>query len=126
VYFQITIGNEKAQAGRFERCLSAIIINMRTPKEQAQSLLAQVQQVADARIRPMMGEYILYVDDKVIGQINHSVLFVKVTPFGEEFANDLVRESPYDGAKPAFIVPQSKIDDVAWLQSFIAGTVKEL
>lgn len=99
---------------------------MRTPKEKAESLLAHIQQVADARIRPMMSEYVLYVDDKVIGQINHSQLFIKVTPFGEDFAKDLMREASYDGAKPAFVVPQDKIDDLTWLQSFLAGTVKDL
>ena len=99
---------------------------MRTSKEKAESLLAHIQQVAVARIRPMMGEYILYVDDKVIGQINHSKLFIKVTPFGEEFAQDLEKESPYNGAKPAFVVPQDKIDDLSWLKKFLAGTIQEL
>jgi TfoX/Sxy family transcriptional regulator of competence genes len=99
---------------------------MRTPKQKAESLLSKIQQVADARIRPMMGEYILYVDDKVIGQINHSQLFIKVTAFGEAFASDLAKESPYDGAKLAFVVPQDKIDDVDWLKDFLAGTVKQL
>jgi TfoX/Sxy family transcriptional regulator of competence genes len=99
---------------------------MRTPKEKAESLLAHIQQVADARIRSMMGEYILYVDDKVVGQINHSQLFIKVTPFGEEFAKDLTKEPPYDGAKPAFVVPQDKFLDLIWLKTFLAGTVKEL
>lgn len=74
----------------------------------------------------MMGEYILYVDNKVVGQINHSQLFIKVTPFGEQFAPDLNKEAPYDGAKPAFVIPQNKIDDLGWLKSFIRGTVKEL
>lgn len=99
---------------------------MRTSKEKAQSLLTHIQQIADARIRPMMGEYVLYVDDKVIGQINHSQLFVKVTPFGESFAQDCTKESPYEGAKPAFLVPQNKIDDLGWLRDFLAGTVKDL
>lgn len=99
---------------------------MRTPKEKAESLLAHIQQIADARIRSMMGEYILYVDDKVIGQINHSQLFIKVTPFGEESAKGLTKEAPYDGAKPAFVIPQDKIDDLNWMKSFLAGTVKEL
>lgn len=99
---------------------------MRTPKEKAESLLVHIQQIADARIRPMMGEYILYVDDKVIGQINHSQLFIKVTPYGEEFAGELHRESPYEGAKPAFVVPQDKIDDLVWLKEFLAGTVEQL
>jgi TfoX/Sxy family transcriptional regulator of competence genes len=99
---------------------------MRTPKETAESLLAQIQQVADARIRPMMGEYVLYADDKVIGQINRSLLFIKVTPFGEVFAKGLSKEAPYDGAKPAFVIPQNKIDDLHWMRDFLAGTVKEL
>ncbi len=99
---------------------------MRTSKEKAENLLAHIQQIADARIRPMMGEYVLYVDDKVIGQINHSQLFIKVTPFGEKFATGLTQEAPYDGAKPAFVIPQDKIDDATWLQSFLAGTVKDL
>jgi TfoX/Sxy family transcriptional regulator of competence genes len=99
---------------------------MRTPKEKAESLLVHIQNVADARMRPMMGEYILYVDEKVIGQINRSQLFIKVTPFGEMFAKDLIKEAPYDGAKLAFVVPQHKIEDAAWLQSFLAGTSNEL
>ena len=99
---------------------------MKTPKETAENLLAQIQQVADARIRPMMGEYLLYVNDKVIGQINRSQLFVKVTDFGDGFAKDLSKESPYDGAKLAFVIPQNKIDDLIWLKDFLTGTVKEL
>lgn len=99
---------------------------MKTPKDKAQSLLAHIQQVADARIRPMMGEYILYVNDKVVGQINHSQLFIKVTGFGESFAKDLQKESPYYGAKPAFVMPQAKINDLDWLRDLLAGTAKEL
>ncbi len=99
---------------------------MKTSKGKAESLLVHIQKIADARIRPMMGEYILYVDDKVVGQVNHNQFFIKVTPFGEEFAGDLLKEAPYDGAKPAFVVPQSKIDDLPWLQYFLTGTVKDL
>lgn len=98
----------------------------RTPKDTAERILAQIQQAIDARIRSMMGEYIVYVDDKVVGQINHSQLFIKVTPFGESFAGGLTKESPYDGAKPAFIVPEDKIADADWLKDFLAGTVNQL
>jgi TfoX/Sxy family transcriptional regulator of competence genes len=98
----------------------------RTPKETAERILAQIQQVTEARIRSMMGEYLVYVDDKVVGQINHSQLFIKATPFGESFARGLTKESPYDGAKPAFIVPEDKIAGTDWLKEFLAGTVKQL
>ena len=99
---------------------------MRTSKEDAERILGYIQSVAEARIRPMMGEYVLYVNDTVIGQINHGELFIKVTPFGESFGTELKRESPYDDAKLAFVVPQDKIDDKVWLRDFISGTVEQL
>lgn len=99
---------------------------MRTTKEQAQEILAKIQTVADARIRPMMGEYIVYVDEKVAGQINGGKLFIKVTPFGESAAPGLVKASPYPGAKPAFIIPEDKIGDQDWLRDFIKGSVEQL
>lgn len=99
---------------------------MPTTKEKAQEILAQVQTVTNARIRPMMGEYLLYVDEKLVGQINENELFIKVTPFGESFAGDLKKQSPYPGAKPAFLVPANKISDQLWLREFIAGTMEQL
>ena len=99
---------------------------MATSKEKAQELLAQIQAVANARIRPMMGEYLLYVNDKLVGQINENELFIKVTQFGEDFAADLKKQSPYPGAKPAFIIPADKINDQPWLRDFIAGTAEQL
>lgn len=99
---------------------------MRTTKEEAERILEQIKAVAEARIRPMMGEYLLYVDDKLVGQINRNQLFIKITPFGESFAAGLERESPYDGAKPMFVVPQDRIDDKTWLREFIAGALKDL
>ena len=99
---------------------------MRTSKETARALLAQIQEVADARMISMMGEYVLYVDEKVVGQINHSEVFIKVTPFGESFVPKLEKEPPYENAKSAFIIPNTRLADVDWLRRFIAGTVKDL
>lgn len=99
---------------------------MKTPKETAEKILAHIQQAADARIRPMMGEYLLYVNDTLVGQINHSDVFIKVTDFGETFAGDLAKESPYDGAKPMYVLPREKLDDLAWLKELLAGTAAQL
>lgn len=99
---------------------------MKTSKETAEQILAQIQLVAEARIRPMMGEYLVYVDDKVLGQLAAGRLFVKITSFGEQFAPELEKQPAYDGAKPAFIVPQEQLDDMDWLRQFIAGTVEQL
>ncbi|MGI4790182.1 MAG: hypothetical protein ACRYFS_15185 [Janthinobacterium lividum] len=65
--------------------------------------------VAEARMSPMFGEFVVYVDEKVIGQINESRLFIKVTKFREQFAPELESASPYPGAKVAFVVPSEKM-----------------
>lgn len=99
---------------------------MATDKAAADSLLAQLSAVAEARMRPMFGEYVVYVDEKVIGQINEGRLFIKVTKFGEQFAPELERASPYPGAKPAFVLPHEKMADAVWLRDFVAGTRRQL
>ncbi len=99
---------------------------MATDKQTAEVILQHLLAVADARTRPMMGEYIVYVDDVVIGQINEDELFIKVTPFGEQFAPELKKRSPYPSAKPAFVVPSDKLTDPEWLGELISGTLPQL
>jgi len=99
---------------------------MATDKQTAQTILQYLTEIADARIRPMMGEYIVYVDDTVIGQINEGELFIKVTSFGEQFAPDLKKRAPYSGAKLALVVPSNMLADTEWLGELISGTVQQL
>lgn len=99
---------------------------MATSKEKAQEILAHVQTIGDARIRSMMGEYLLYVNEKLVGQICDNELFIKVTDFGESFAGDLQKQSPYPGAKPAFLIPSGRISDQTWLRELITGTLEQL
>lgn len=101
---------------------------MKTTKEQAEQILSEIQKAVDARVRPMMGEYLVYVAETLTGhgQINRNQLFVKIISFGEKFVPELKRDSPYDGAKPAFIVPESLLNDADRLREFLSGTAAEL
>jgi TfoX/Sxy family transcriptional regulator of competence genes len=99
---------------------------MATNKQAAEAILAEIAAVADARMRPMFGGYVIYVDEKVIGQFDENQLFFKVTPFGEQYAPELERASPYPGAKPAFIVPPERLEDTDWLREFIIGTRRQI
>ena len=99
---------------------------MATEKYTAETILRYLTEVADARLRPMMGEYLVYVDDIVVGQINEGELFIKTTPFGEQFAPDLHKRAPYAGAKPAFVVPFERLADTEWLGELISETVQHL
>ena len=99
---------------------------MATEKQTAEAILQHLTEVVDAYIRPMMGEYIVYVDGTVIGQINEGELFIKKTSFGEQFAPDLKKRAPYSGAKLAFVVPFDMLTDTEWLGELISGTVQQL
>lgn len=99
---------------------------MPTDKRAAEAILAKISAVADARMRPMFGGYVLYVDEKVIGQFDENQLFIKTTKFGEQHAPELERASPYPGAKPAFIVPPERLEDADWLREFLAGTRRQI
>jgi TfoX/Sxy family transcriptional regulator of competence genes len=99
---------------------------MPTDKVVAQKILERLSNTTNARIRPMMGEYLVYADDVLIGQINEGELFIKVTVFGSTFAASLETRSPYSGAKPAYLILEEMIADAPWLSALIQGTVKEL
>ncbi len=99
---------------------------MATDKQTAEAILGHLTAVANARIRSMMGEYLVYVDDIVIGQINENELFIKTTTFGEQFAPELKKRAPYTGAKPAFVIPSDMLTDTEWLGELLTGTLQQL
>lgn len=99
---------------------------MATDKQVADKVLSLFVAVADARMRPMFGGYVLYVDEKVIGQMNENTLFVKATPFGEQYAPELEKAAPYPGAKLAFAVPPERLEDPVWLSEFLSGTRRQI
>ncbi len=99
---------------------------MATDKHTADAILAKIAAVADARMRSMFGGYVIYVDEKVIGQFDENQLFIKITPFGEQYAPELERAAPYAGAKSAFIIPPERIEDTDWLREFLAGTRRQI
>lgn len=72
---------------------------MATTKEFANSFLAKLD-IPDLRLRPMMGEYVLYYKEKVVGGIYDELMLLKPA----EGLYDLVPEAelriPYAGAKP--------------------------
>lgn len=51
---------------------------MAADKQAADAILAQIAAVA--RMRSMFGGYVLYVEEKVIGQFDDNHLFIKISP----------------------------------------------
>ena len=60
--------------------------------------------------RRMMGEYVLYLDGKVVAVVGVDRLWLKPTPGGLALLPDCPREAPFPGARD-WIAADSALDD---------------
>lgn len=86
---------------------------MATDKQFLEELLEGIFEV---RVRPMMGEYVLYCKDRVVGDVCDNRLYIKVTPVSERLLAGAPKVPPYPGAKPYFFVENH---DKAFLQNLL-------
>ncbi|MBQ7523727.1 MAG: TfoX/Sxy family protein [Oscillospiraceae bacterium] len=86
-------------------------------------ILEQLSGVPGASYRAMMGEYILYVDGKVVGGIYDNRLLVKPTPSARALMPDAPRELPYPGAKELLLV--EAVDNRAFLTELFAALAQD-
>lgn len=89
-------------------------------------ILAQIADAGEVSARKMFGEYCLYCDGKVVGSVNENLLFVKPTAAGRSLLGDVVEASPYEGAKPNFLIDNSRLQDRDFMVELIRATCAEL
>ncbi|MBR6917707.1 MAG: competence protein TfoX [Clostridia bacterium] len=77
---------------------------MASSKEYLDFIMDQLSSARDVSYRAMMGEYVVYFRDKVIGGVYDNRFLVKRTAAGEKLMPGAVEEIPYDGAKPMLLV----------------------
>lgn len=77
---------------------------MTSSKEYLNFVLEQLSEVENVRYRAMMGEYILYYREKVIGGIYDDRFLVKVVKSAKELMPNALHEVPYEGAKEMLLV----------------------
>ena len=78
----------------------------------------------DVRIRPMMGEYLLYYREKLIGGLYDNALAVKDVPAARARMPGVAPEPPYKGAKGALFV--ERVDDREFLAELFEAMYPEL
>ena len=88
-------------------------------------VLEQIKNAGEITVKKMFGEYSIYADGKLLGLICDNKLFIKPTNLGREFIGNVIEASPYEGAKPIFLI-EDKIEDSDWLSELIRISVKEL
>ena len=90
---------------------------MATGNEYRQFILDQLADVPGIRLRPMMGEYLLYVQEKLVGDLYDDRLLVKNVPAARAMLPAGRESLPYEGAKPMLLVEE--VDDRAFLAALL-------
>ena len=80
---------------------------MASSKDYLDFVLEQLDELEGISFRPMMGEYVLYCQGKVVGGVYDDRLLLKPTPGAlrllEEAGLPAETELPYEGAKPLLL-----------------------
>lgn len=97
---------------------------MATTKEYMLYVMEQLSDAGDVHCRPMMGEYVLYYRDKVIGNICDNRFLVKPVPAAVHMMPDAHWETPYEGAKDMLLV--DRLEDRSFLKALLEGMYEEL
>ncbi len=97
---------------------------MATSKEYMAFILDQLSLIDSITHRMMMGEYIIYIDGKIIAYVCDDRLLVKPTKTAFKILPDAPLEPPYDGAKPMILV--ENVDDKQLLKGLFEKIAPEL
>lgn len=97
---------------------------MASSKEYLNFILEQLSELDGITYKAMMGEYIIYLDGKIVGGIYDNRFLVKPTKSAKEMMPDVPPEQPYEGAKPMLLV--DNIDDRNFLMKLLKAMFDEL
>lgn len=97
---------------------------MASKKEYLDYILEQLSGLDDVSYRKMMGEYIIYYKNRIIGGIYDDRFLVKPTDSAKRLMPEAVSELPYEGAKPMLLVENT--DDRDFLCELLNVLADEL
>ncbi|MDE6779964.1 MAG: TfoX/Sxy family protein [Ruminococcus sp.] len=97
---------------------------MSSSKEYLSFVLEQLSLLENISFRSMMGEYIIYYKNKIIGGIYDDRFLVKITKSSAEMLPEALRQLPYEKAKEMLLV--DRIDDREFLADLFNAMYDEL
>ncbi len=95
---------------------------MASTKEFRDYILEQLRELPGITCRPMMGEYLFYLDGVLFGGIYDDRLLVRKTETNAEF--EMAEEIPYPTGKPMYMI--ADIDNADRLAEIVNATVDGL
>ena len=97
---------------------------MASSKEYLKFIMDQLPELDDISYRAMMGEYVIYYREKVIGGIYDNRFLVKPVKAASAMMPDADRELPYDGAKEMLLVDD--VENREFLKELLEAMYEEL
>ena len=97
---------------------------MASSKEYLTFILEQLSDLEGISYRAMMGEYIIYYREKIVGGIYDDRLLVKPVKSGVSLMPNAIYELPYDGAKGMLLV--DNVDNKDFLTGLFVAMYDEL
>lgn len=97
---------------------------MPSSKEYLSFVLEQLSLLENISFRSMMGEYIIYYKNKIVGGIYDNRFLIKITKSSAEMLPEAVRQLPYEKAKEMLLV--DRIDDRDFLADLFNAMYDEL
>lgn len=97
---------------------------MASSKEYLTFILEQLSDLEGISYRAMMGEYIIYYREKIVGGIYDDRLLVKPVKSAVSLMPNAIYELPYDGAKEMVLV--NNVDNKDFLTRLFVAMYDEL
>lgn len=97
---------------------------MASSQDYLKFILEQLSELSDISYRAMMGEFILYYREKVVGGIYDDRLLVKPVKSAITYLENPSYELPYDGAKEMLLVDD--VDNKEYLTGLLNAMYDEL
>ena len=97
---------------------------MASTKEYLEYVLEQLSEVDGLRYRPMMGEYLIYCKNRLVGGVYDDRLLVKPTKSALALLPDAPREEPYPGGRSMLLV--TEMENKRLLQELLEAVADEV
>lgn len=97
---------------------------MASTKEYLEYVLEQLSGIDGLRYRPMMGEYLIYCRNRLVGGVYDDRLLVKPTKSALALLPDAPREEPYPGGRPMLLV--TEMENKRLLQELLEAMADEV
>ena len=97
---------------------------MASSRDYLEYVLEQLSEVDAVRYRPMMGEYLIYCRNKLVGGVYDDRFLVKPTRSALSLLPDAPREEPYPGGKAMLLV--TEMENKSLLQKLLEAIAAEV